>query len=94
MTREQIEAILKNFQAKTDKDAGYVLPDGSNVTIYVAFGGASVSFPKLESVRFDGTLLFAKSNKQQVAIVASDVFAVSVEGGQNTQRRPAGFSAS
>ncbi|HVH45850.1 MAG TPA: hypothetical protein VM925_26030 [Labilithrix sp.] len=93
MTREQIEAILKNAQAKLDKENGYVLPDGSNVTFHVAHDGASLAFAKLEAVKIDGELLYAKSAKQTVAIVLSDVFAISVEGG-NQPRRAAGFSAS
>ncbi|MBX3263857.1 MAG: hypothetical protein KF782_29560 [Labilithrix sp.] len=94
MTREQVEAILKGSQAKLDKENGYTLPEGSNVTFHVAHEGASLSFQKLESVRFDGELLYAKSSKQTVALVVSDVFAVAVEGASGQARRPAGFSAS
>ncbi|MDF2695510.1 MAG: hypothetical protein K0S65_3893 [Labilithrix sp.] len=94
MTREQIESILKSSQAKLDKENGWVLPDGSNVTFHVAHDGASLSFQKLEAVKFDGELLFAKSAKQTVAIVVADVFAVAVEGVSGQARRPAGFSAS
>lgn len=93
MTREQIEAILKNSQAKLDKENGYTLPDGSNMTFHVAHDGASLSFQKLESIRFDGEILYAKNTKQTVAIVVSDVFAVAVEGASGQARRPAGFSA-
>ncbi len=94
MTREQIESILKASQAKLiDKDTGYGLPEGSNVTLHVAHDGASLSFQKLESVKFDGDLVFAKSAKQTVAIVIADVFAVAVEGVGNQQRRPAGFAS-
>lgn len=92
MTREQIETILKTAGAKSDKEGGHALPEGSNVTFHVAHDGASLSFQKLESVRFDGELVHAKSSKQSVSLVASDVFAVAIEGGSNTPaRRPAGF---
>ncbi len=90
MTREQIEAILKNGQAKLDKE-GYSLPDGSSVTFHVAHDGASLSFAKLESVKFDGDLVYARNGKQTVAMVAADVFAVAVEGAGGSARRPAGF---
>lgn len=93
MTREQIEAILKSSEAKLSKESGYALPDGSNLTFHVAHDGASLSFQKLESVKFDGDLLFAKSAKQTVAIVVADVFAVALEGVTAQQRRPAGFGA-
>lgn len=92
MTREQIEAVLKTVQAKSDKEGGFTLPEGSNVTFHVSHDGASVSIQKVEGVRFDGELLYAKSTKQVVALVTSDVFAVAVEGGGgNPARRPAGF---
>lgn len=92
MTREQIETILKNGQAKLDKESGYTLPDGSNATFHVAHDGASLSFQKLESVKFDGELLYAKNGKQTVALVVSDVFAVALEGAGGAARRPAGFA--
>lgn len=92
MTREQIEAILKTSGAKTDKDGAYTFDAGANVTFHVAHNGANLSLQKIESLRFDGELLFAKSTKQTVAIVASDVFAVALEGGGGQPaRRPAGF---
>jgi hypothetical protein len=94
MTRDQIEAILKTAQAKLDKESGYVLPEGSNVTLHVAHDGASLAFGKLETLKIDGDLLYAKSAKQTIAIVVSDVFAVSVEGVGSQPRRAAGFSAS
>jgi len=94
MTREQIESILKSSQAKLDKENGWVLPDGSNVTLHVAHDGASLSFQKLDAVKFDGELLYAKSLKQNIAIAVADVFAVAVEGASGQARRPAGFSAS
>lgn len=93
MTREQIEAILKTGQAKLDKETGYALPDGSSLTFHVAHDGASLSFQRLESVKFDGELVYAKNAKQTVALVVSDVFAVALEGTGGQQRRPAGFTA-
>jgi hypothetical protein len=90
MTRAEIEAILKSAQAKNDKE-GHTLPDGASVTLHVAHDGASVSIQKVEAVRFDGELVYARSSKQTVALVASDVFAVAIEGGNGSPRRPAGF---
>ncbi len=91
MTREQIESILKSAGAKSDKE-GHSFPEGSNVTFHVAHGGASLSFQKIENVRFDGDLVYAKSSKQSLALAITDVFAVAVEGATGqTARRPAGF---
>ncbi len=91
MTRDQIEAILKNAGATADKD-GQSFPEGSNVTFHVAHDGASLSFQKIENVRFDGELAYAKSAKQSLALAISDVFAVAIEGASGQPvRRPAGF---
>lgn len=91
MTREQIEAILKTAGAKSDKE-GHSFAEGSNVTFHVAHDGASLSFQKIENVRFDGELVYVKSSKQSLALPFTDVFAVAVEGGGNQPpRRPAGF---
>lgn len=92
MTRDQIEAILKSSGAKSDKD-GYALPEGSSVTLHIAHDGASLAFQKLESVKFEGELIYAKNVKQTVAIVTSDVFAIALEGGNEKARRPAGFAS-
>jgi hypothetical protein len=93
MTREQIETVLKTAQAKQDKEGAYVLPEGSNLAFHVSHDGASLSFQRVESVRFEGELIFARSAKATVALVVPDVFAVTVEGtaGQPA-RRPAGFA--
>lgn len=91
MTRDQIESILKTAGAKSDKE-GHGLPEGSNLTFHVAHDGASLSFQKIENVRFDGELVYARSSKQSIALAVNDVFAVAVEGGGSSPaRRPAGF---
>jgi len=91
MTREQIETILKTAGAKSDKDS-QSFPEGSNVTFHVAHDGASLSFQKIENVRFEGELVYARSSKQSLAVAITDVFAVAVEGSQGqVSRRPAGF---
>ncbi|MDB4942796.1 MAG: hypothetical protein JWP97_2330 [Labilithrix sp.] len=93
MTRDQIEAILKTAGAKSDKE-GHSFAEGSNVTFHVAHDGASLSFQKIENIRFEGDLVYAKSAKQSLALATTDVFAVAVEGASGTAaRRPAGFTS-
>lgn len=92
MTREQIEAILKTSQAKQDKDGAYALPEGASLSVHVAHDGATLAVQKIEGVRFEGELLYARSAKQTVVIATSDTFAVVLEGGSGVPaRRPAGF---
>lgn len=91
MTRDQIEAILKSAGASSDKD-GQSFPEGSNVTFHVAHDGASLSFQKIEKVRFDGDLVYAKSSKQSLVLPFASVFAVAIDGASGQLvRRPAGF---
>ena len=91
MTREQIETILKTAGAKAEKDS-QSFPEGSNVTFHVAHDGASLSFQKIENVRFEGELVYARSSKQSLALAITDVFAIAVEGSTGqASRRPAGF---
>lgn len=92
MTREQIETILKTAQAKQDKEGGYALPEGSNMTLHVSRDGASIAFQKIENIRFDGELMYAKGDKKTNALLTADVFALTIEGvGGAPARRPAGF---
>ena len=91
MTREQIETILKNAQAKQDREGAFAMPEGANLTFHIAHDGASLAFQKIESVRFEGELLHAKAQRQTSVFVISDVFAVASEGAAGQPRRPAGF---
>ena len=92
MTREQIETVLKTAGAKQDKDGSYGLAEGTNLTLHVSHDGASLSVQKVDNIRFDGELLFAKAAKQAIALVITDVYAITAEGsGGQPARRPAGF---
>ncbi len=95
MTPEHFDAILKNALAKSDgeKNGFSVLPEGTTLTLYVAHDGASLAVPKVEAVRSDGELVFAKTQKKETYTLArSDVFAVSMEGGGGSPvRRAPGF---
>jgi hypothetical protein len=93
MTPEHFDAILKHAQAKGDKDGFMVLPDGGSITVYVAHDGASLSVPRIEAVKMDGELVFARTQKRETfAVVRSDIFAVAAEGAAVGQApRRAGF---
>jgi hypothetical protein len=94
MTGEQLDAILKTAQAKPDKDGWNSLPEGGLLTLYLAYNGASLTVPRVEALRSDGPLLYARTPKRELfAVAREDVFAVAVEGavmGQPTRR--AGFT--
>jgi S-adenosylmethionine hydrolase len=92
MTPEHFDAILKNAQAKGDKDGFMIMPDGGSLTLYVSHDGASLSVSRIEAVKQDGELVYARTQKRETfAFVRSDIFAVAAEGGGGQPARRAGF---
>jgi len=93
MTGEHIEAILKQASAKADKDGFLALPDGGLVTVYVSSQGAGLTVSRVEAVRIDGEIVYARTAKKELyAVIRTDVFALAVEGGGGQPVRRAGFS--
>ena len=67
MTGEHIEAILKTAGAKSDKDGWLNLPEGATMTLHVAHDGAGMTIPRIEAVRQDGELVYARNPKRETA---------------------------
>jgi hypothetical protein len=94
MTGEHLDAILKVAGAKTEKDGWQALPDGSAMTLHVAHDGASMTVPRIDAVRQEGELVYARNARRELFIVVrSDVFAVALEGEASAGKvvRRAGF---
>lgn len=94
MTGEHFDAILKLAGAKTEKDGWVVLPDQSTMSLHIAHDGASLTVSRVEALRQDGDLVYARNPKREVFIlVRSDVFAVALEADSVAGRvvRRAGF---
>lgn len=88
MTGEHLEAILKTAGAKAEKDGngkegkdGWVsLPEGGLMTLHVAHDGASMTISRVEAIKSDGDLVYARNPKRELfVVVRSDVFAVALE---------------
>jgi hypothetical protein len=81
MTGDHLDSILKVAGAKSEKDGWLALPDGATMTLHVAHDGASMTVPRVEAVRHDGELVYARNAKRELfVVVRSDVFAVALEG--------------
>lgn len=95
MTPEHLETILKYAQAKEDakeKDGFRVMPEGTTLTFHVSHGGAAMSMPRVEAIRREGELLWAKTGKKETcALMISDVFAVLIDGQPGAPPRRPGF---
>jgi hypothetical protein len=94
MTLEQLHAVLKQMQLKADKDGSYNLPEGSALTLHAAHAGASLNVQRIESVRFEGDMIFGRSTKKELfALACGDVFAVAIDTPPGAAARRAGFGA-
>jgi hypothetical protein len=94
MTGEHLEAILKVAGAKSEKDGWQSLPEGSAMTLHVAHDGASMTVSRIDAVKQDGELVYARNPRRELfVIVRSDIFAVALEGESNAGKvaRRAGF---
>jgi hypothetical protein len=94
MTGDHLEAVLKLAGVKSEKDGWSALPEGTTLTLHVAHDGASMSISRVEAIRQDGDLLYARNPKRELyAVVRTDIFAIAVDGeataGKVTRR--AGF---
>ena len=94
MTDKELEAVLKTLQTKTNKDGWADAPEASSLTVYVSHGGGTLTISRVESVKIDGDVVYARTNKKDIyGVSRGSVFAVSADGltaGQPS-RRTAGF---
>jgi hypothetical protein len=94
MTGEHLEAILKLAGAKTDKDGWSTLPEGGAMTLHVAHDGASMTVSRIDALKHDGELLYARNPRRELFCLArTDVYAVALEGEASAGKvvRRAGF---
>jgi hypothetical protein len=81
MTGDHLEAILKVAAAKSEKDGWQTLPDGATLTLHIAHDGAGMTVSRIEAIRQDGELIFARNPKREIfALARVDVYAVALEG--------------
>ncbi len=94
MTGDHLEAILKVAGAKADREGWASLPEGSTMTLHVAHDGAAMTISRIEALRQDGELVYARNPKRELfVIIRTDIFAVALEGEASAGKvvRRAGF---
>lgn len=92
MTGEHLEAVLKSALAKPEKDGYVVLPEGANLTLYAAHDGVSLTVARVEALKVDGELVYARTARRETfALGRADLFAVALEGAVGQPARRAGF---
>ena len=92
MTGEHLEAVLKNAQAKPEKDGYLTVPEGASLTLYAAHDGVALTVSRVEALKIDGDLVYARTvRRESYALVRADLFAVALEGAVGQPARRAGF---
>ena len=91
MTPEHLHALLTAAEAKKNDDGWVALPEGRALTLYVGSSGATLTVPRVQSVKPDGALLHARTTKSEHYVVALvDAFAGSIEAPVGVTKK-AGF---
>ena len=92
MTQEHWAALIETSGAKKDDGGFWAPPEGKLLTLYVSSGNATLSVQRIEAVRAEQGLLYARTKKGEVFVLAlQDVFAGAVEETQGSHSRKAGF---
>src|SRR5690606_22701828 len=63
MTQEHLSAVLATAQAQAGKDGWSTLGEDRTLTLYVANQGVSLNIARIEAVRTEGALLFARNQR-------------------------------
>jgi hypothetical protein len=93
MTEDMFRSLLDDVGAKRDDEGVIRLPEGQLVTLYAAHDGVPLSVAKVEAIRVTNAIIRARTAKGESFYIArEDLFAMSVDGGSQTQMgRKAGF---
>ena len=91
MTEEHLTALLTTAEAKKD-DKGFLrAAEGRHLSLYVATTGASLTVNKIDAVKVDKQLLYARTVRGEIFVLAlQDVFAGAVDQPPSSGRK-AGF---
>ncbi|HEX7604534.1 MAG TPA: hypothetical protein VF316_23110 [Polyangiaceae bacterium] len=93
MTQEHLDAILNLLQVgKADREGWRAAPEGLLLTFHVAHSAGTLGVSRVEAVRFDGSLVLARTAKKELFAFDRDhVFAVATDGGAGQPARRPGF---
>ena len=93
MNQEQCETFLASVPVESEDDGWMKAPAERHITLYAAHDGVGLTVGKVEAVKLDGELIWARTRKGETyQLSLGDVFALAVEAPQNTERK-AGFAA-
>ncbi len=94
MTEKELEAVLKTLLTKTTKDGWAEAAESSPLTLYVSHSGGTLTITRVEAVKTDGEVVYARTAKKDLfGVSRASIFGVSADGLTRglPSRRPAGF---
>jgi hypothetical protein len=93
MTDKELDQILKTLKTSAEKDGFAVMPESGNMTLYVSHSGGTLTVSRVEGVKSEGDIVYARTAKKEIfAVARMDIFAVATEAANGVQaRRTAGF---
>ena len=92
MKREEFEQAIKAFPTKAEKDGYLTLSEGAHLTIHVSHAGAGISVARIVSLKLDGSLVFARTGKQEQFVTElANIYAFGTDTSSTASRKPAGF---
>ena len=88
-----LHTVLETAGAKLDKDGWSTLPEGRLMTLYAAHAGVPLTIAKVEAVKSNQRLAWARSSKGETYVLnLDDLFAAALDPGHEPQAgRKAGF---
>lgn len=92
MKKDHLSALLAAAEATPTDDGWMKAPEGKHLTLHVAASGASLTVSRIESLRLDGELVYARTTRGELYVLAIvDVFAGAIEEPAGNKGRKAGF---
>jgi hypothetical protein len=92
MTEEHWSALLAVAEAKKQDQGFLSLPEGRSLTLYLAAGSSTLSIARVQTLKLEGALIHARTNKGEHYVVAlEDVYAGSVDTPTASTAKKAGF---
>jgi hypothetical protein len=91
MTEEHLNALLSAADAKKGTDGWAKTPEGRLVTLYVASGGAGLTVGRIDAVKIQGGIIYARSVKGETYVLSLETVYAGAVDAPLTSGRKAGF---
>lgn len=93
MKQDQFESFLASVPVQPEEDGWFKAPAERHVTLHAAHEGVGLTVAKVEAVKLDGELVWARTRRGETyQLSLADLFALAVEAPKNAERK-AGFAA-